>query len=162
MNYNETISNIVAILIREYGVKIDKNVGCFGYDDVIGAENIFNFKVKGAKNWTFGIWHYSNIENRNFVAMFCENDDYIVKFKPSGVVSCNKLEHAGSHELSDSDELASFAYTINAIAAHPLLMRYVLYTTQTCSIVKFFIEEFWFFRIRKPIEKLFKKLTKKQ
>lgn len=90
--------------------------------------DVVHFKIKGLKNWLWGIWYVqpSLTEEFGHFEVFCQYERFLDKFKPSRGAYCIKIEdsetYIDTYELSDvvnfikKHEAMAFIYEDNITA----------------------------------------------
>lgn len=97
----------------------------------MGEDSVVHFKLKGVwKSWKFGMWiNADNMEktdaiteeNRDehlVVQLFCQNEDWLDKFKPS---RCALLTELDREEFNDKDIDFYVSQMLRMIKKHPIL-----------------------------------------
>lgn len=129
---NREIAEKMFSIMRNCGYEpydINYGNGYFIFD--FGDDSVVHFKLKGVwKSWLFGMWITSeNLdkteeitdENRNdnlVVQLFCRNEDWLDKFKPSRSSLCLKFDR-DDYQRDDMDyEIRTM---LGMIKKHPIL-----------------------------------------
>lgn len=106
MTKNREIAENMFACMRKLGYKpydINYGNGYFVFD--MGEDSVVHFKLKGVwKSWRFGMWISSENLNKTdeiteenrydhmIVQLFCQNEDWLGKFKPSRSALCVELD----------------------------------------------------------------------
>jgi len=68
-----------------------------------GNDTVCNFKIKGCKNWQFGIWFDTDQDDYNKVGeIFAQYIPYIDKFKPSRSYYCERIDRCNIDEFKNN------------------------------------------------------------
>jgi hypothetical protein len=129
---NREIAEHIFDRIRNMGYKpydIDYDDGYFIFE--MGKDSVVYFKLKGVwKSWKFGMWiNAGNMEktdeitekNRNehlVIQLFCQNEDWLDKFKPSRSALLTELDR---EQLNDEDIDFYVGRMLKMIKKHPIL-----------------------------------------
>lgn len=132
MTKNREIAEKMFSVMRKLGYKpydIKYGNGYFIFD--MGEDSVVHFKLKGVwKSWLFGMWIRSeNLdkteeiteENRNenlVVQLFCQNEDWIDKFKPSRSSLCREFDRDDYQRDCMDYEIRTM---LGMIKKHPIL-----------------------------------------
>lgn len=139
MTKNREIADTMFSIMKTLGYKpydISYGNGYFIFE--MGEDSVVHFKLKGVwKSWKFGMW--INSENLNkteeiteenkydhmIVQLFCQNEDWLDKFKPSRSSLCIKLDRDQYNDLMKVSDDKKYFYQIDnmlgMIKKHPLL-----------------------------------------
>lgn len=140
MTKNREIAENMFSIMKELGYKpydISYGDGYFLFD--MGEDSVVHFKLKGVlKSWKFGMWIDSenldkteeiteeNKYEHMVVQLFCQNEDWLDKFKPSRSHLCVKLDRDDYNDIiKPSDNNRKYFYQVDSmlgmIKKHPIL-----------------------------------------
>lgn len=143
-----------------FGVKItQKNYGNGYFVFELGDDSVCHFKVKGLKRWLFGVWCFWEEEKKKFhIDLFGEHTDYIDKFKPTATEISYSFDY--DPEVAANDNIASientriysFTKEISQLIHSPVVRKFQYYGGSE-GLIKFVLDDFWYYRIRKNLKK---------
>lgn len=174
MNRKE-ISEIVFKKIESYkrfNLKvIDKKSlnGYYLFD--MGEDSVWHFKIKGLKNWLWGMWitlaedfkpgdkEYE--ENLCHISLFGEYIDYIDKFKPTATSIAYDFKCKEDEEsIKGALDIFTFAEKVSHIKDAPAIMRYAIYGEGE-KFIPFLVSNFCYYKITKKWKKFVRKVLTK-
>ena len=129
---------------------IDKVFGNGYYIFEFGEDSVCNFKIKGLKRWTFGLWIRKDNDNESYVInLFGEHNDYIDKFKPTATRITHEIKYVDENDLWKCQE---FVDELLMIKHHPSVMKHWYYGMYENYLI-FLLREFFYYRIESPLTK---------
>lgn len=156
MNNKGIIRHIFKIIENTYSyfnIHItSKSYGDGYYIFDMGKDSVCHFKVSGIKKWLFAIWVQPVKDSDKYqFDLFGQHTDYIDKFKPS----CSPISFSFEctiDELDDNLDIYSFSEKICELIHAPISRKFQYYGGNEC-LLHFVIEQFWYYRIIRPINK---------
>ena len=129
---------------------IDKVFGNGYYIFEFGEDSVCNFKIKGLKRWTFGLWIRKDNDNETYVInLFGEHNDYIDKFKPTATRITHEFKYVDENDLWKCQE---FVDELLMIKHHPSVMKHWHYGMYENYLI-FLLREFFYYQIESPLTK---------
>ena len=132
MTKNREIAEEMFTCMRKLGYKpYDVNYGNGYFLFSMGEDSVVHFRLKGVwKSWKFGMWiHSDNLDKTDktddndkydnlIIELFCQNDDWIDKFKPSRSALCVELDR---EQWEDDCGCYYVKNMLGMIKKHPIL-----------------------------------------
>ena len=126
-----------------------------------GDDSVCHFRVKGLRNWLFGVW-CNETENTNEykISLFGEHENYIDKFKPTRtdisyqfILDSNTIDNLINDDLYVS-AIYQFSEQLSNIKKHPHIQEFVIYAPQD-NFIRYHLSKFLYYNIKKPIKEFF-------
>lgn len=109
MTNNRKIANSVFNVLRKEGlipVNVQFGNGYFIFE--CGEDSVVHFHIKGVKNWKFGMWIDTSIDNA--VQVFAQNEMWIDKFKPSRSIFLENISKKNLKRVARNEDSAEYNY----------------------------------------------------
>ena len=109
MTNNRKIANSVFNVLRKEGlipVDVQFSNGYFVFE--YGEDSVVHFHIEGVKNWKFGMWIDTSIDNA--VQVFAQNEMWIDKFKPSRSIFSENISKKALKRVAQNKGDAKYNY----------------------------------------------------
>jgi len=106
---NRKIANSVFNVLRKEGlIPVDVQFGNGYFIFEYGEDSVVHFHIKGVKNWKFGMWINTSIDNA--VQVFAQNEMWIDKFKPSRSIFLENISKTTLKRVAQNKGSAEYDY----------------------------------------------------
>lgn len=109
MTNNRKIANSVFNILRKAGlIPVDVQFGNGYFIFEHGEDSVVHFHIKSVKNWKFGMWIDTSIDNA--VQVFAQNEMWIDKFKPSRSIFLENISKTTLKRVARNKDSAEYNY----------------------------------------------------